>query len=460
MKIVSAVFLLMAINLSMSAQTSVRFAVIGDYGNAGPDEEAVADLVKSYNPDFIITTGDNNYDVGSEFTIDANIGQYYHSYIYPYIGAYGSGALVNKFFPSLGNHDWETPGAIPYLNYFVLPGNERYYDFVKGPVHFFVIDSDVNEYDGRDSNSIQAQWLKNALSQSSSRFNVVYFHHPPYCSGLINGSETIMRWPFKNWGANAVMSGHEHLYERLTVNGLTYFVNGLGGNLRSPFGFPISGSQVRYNGNYGAMIVDAYNDSLILKFYNISNSLRDNFKILPPVKTLNLGALLEGLYNEISNSMVPDTVKVILRDAVSPYPVIDSVKGILNSSGNGLYNFQKAVNSTDYFIIVKHRNSIETWSAAGNRFTVNNLNYNFTLSENKAFGNNLKLKGNRYCIYSGDVNQDGSADAGDISLVENDLYLSLSGYNSSDLNGDYYTDAGDLSIVENNASQNVAAVTP
>lgn len=58
--------------------SQTKFAVIGDYGNAGPDELAVADLVKSWDPDFIITLGDNNYDVGSQATIDPNIGQYYH----------------------------------------------------------------------------------------------------------------------------------------------------------------------------------------------------------------------------------------------------------------------------------------------------------------------------------------------------------------------------------------------
>lgn len=38
-----------------------------------------------------------------------------------------------------------------------------------------------------------------------------------------------MRWPFKEWGATAVMSGHAHVYERLEVDNLTYFVNGIGG---------------------------------------------------------------------------------------------------------------------------------------------------------------------------------------------------------------------------------------
>ena len=110
-----------------------RFAVIGDFGCGCQAELDVSNLVKSWNPEFIITTGDNNYDFGEASTIDANIGQYYHDFIYPYVGSYGAGADTNRFFPSLGNHDWgdgyiQPPATAvqPYLDYFTLPGNERY----------------------------------------------------------------------------------------------------------------------------------------------------------------------------------------------------------------------------------------------------------------------------------------------------------------------------------------------
>ncbi|MEO8211270.1 MAG: metallophosphoesterase [bacterium] len=442
------------------SQQSIKFGVIGDYGNAGPDELAVANLIKSWNPDFIITVGDNNYDIGSPFTIDENIGQYFHEFIFPYKGTYGQGDTVNRFFTSLGNCDWGTPNALPYREYFTLPGNERYYDFVKGPVHFFVIDSDTNEYDGRDSNSIQGQLLKNSLANSSSRFNIIYFHHAPYCSGLIHGSEPIMRLPFKKWGASAVLSGHEHLYERLNRDGLTYFVNGLGGNLRTPFGFPISGSQVRYNSNYGAMLVNAYPDSMIFKFYNITNSLRDNFKILPVVKSLNLTLNIEGFYNSNTNSMVGDTVKIYLRNNNSPYSIMDSSKGFLNSSGLGTLNFSKANNATNYYLVVIHRNSVETWSAEGLKFSANVLNYNFTTSSSQAFGNNLKLKGAEYCIFSGDVNQDGLVDVEDYSLVDNAAELFASGYIPEDLNGDNFIDISDVGIADDNVYNFVSLVSP
>ena len=85
--------------------TTAHFGVIGDFGFAGTPEADVANLVKSWNPEFILTVGDNNYDTGSAATIDANIGQYYHEFIGDYTGSYGAGSATNRFIASLGNHD-------------------------------------------------------------------------------------------------------------------------------------------------------------------------------------------------------------------------------------------------------------------------------------------------------------------------------------------------------------------
>src|SRR5687767_15134736 len=113
-----ALALLLTIPSIALGQSSVRFAVIGDYGLEGPEAEAVANLVKSWAPDFIATSGDNNYFFGAASTIDTNIGRYYHAYIHPYKGTFGPGATTNRFFPTLGDHDWMAAGALPYFNYF------------------------------------------------------------------------------------------------------------------------------------------------------------------------------------------------------------------------------------------------------------------------------------------------------------------------------------------------------
>lgn len=260
------------------APEPILFAVIGDYGEGNQGELDVSELVKSWGPDFIITTGDNNYPIGSAETIDLHIGQYYHEFISPYRGAFGPGADQNRFFPTLGNHDWDTPGALPYLDYFELPGNERYYDFTWGPVHFFAVNSDSREPDGVSPNSPQALWLQERLATSTLPWKIVYFHHPPYSSGY-HGPVDWMRWPFKEWGASAVLSGHDHLYERLIIGGIPYFINGLGGGPIYYFTGRVEGSQVQYGDDYGAMRVAADDQQMLFEFYTRRGELIDSYQI-------------------------------------------------------------------------------------------------------------------------------------------------------------------------------------
>ena len=262
--------------LTPSPTLSVRFAVIGDYGLAGKPAEDVANLVKSWDPDLILTTGDNNYPNGSAETIDENIGQYYHEYISPYMGSYGPGAESNRFFPTLGNHDYHVPGAIPYLEYFALPGNERYYDFAWGPVHFFALNSDSNEPDGVSRDSVQANWLREGLAASDAIWKIVYMHASPYSSGT-HGPVNWIQWPFSDWGATAVLSGHDHTYERLSIDGLPYFVNGLGGGPRYAFSELYPGSQVRFRDEHGAMRVEADETSITFQFITRLGEVVDSY---------------------------------------------------------------------------------------------------------------------------------------------------------------------------------------
>lgn len=262
------IVLLIAIFPISSQQDTVRFAVIGDYGSAGRGSAAVAAMVIGWSPDFILTTGDNNYPSGAAETIDDNIGQYYSDFISPYYGEYGTGGDINRFFPTLGNHDWLTDDAHPYLDYFTLPGNERYYDFVWGAVHFFALDAAFNEPDGVSMYSAQAEWLQTELAESVSPWQIVYMHMPPYSSGH-HGSHEVMRWPYAEWGADAVIAGHDHNYERLLIDGFPYFVNGAGGGGLYAFDTPIEGSIVRYNRDYGAMLVEADTERIEFAFYAV-----------------------------------------------------------------------------------------------------------------------------------------------------------------------------------------------
>jgi len=262
---------------TLSDGSSIRFAVIGDYGSDSQPEADVANLVKSWNPSFVITVGDNNYPNGAASTIDANIGKYYYEFIAPYRGQYGSGAATNQFFPAMGNHDWDTPGAKPYLDYFTLPGNERYYDTMIGFVHFFMLDSDDHEPDGNTATSKQGQWFHSKLATSRACWDLVVMHHSPYSSGQHQGSSVWMQWPYQAWGADAVLSGHDHVYERIVLSNFPYFVNGLGGETIHPFATPVPGSQVRYNADFGAMLVDATKRQISFRFYSRAGALIDSY---------------------------------------------------------------------------------------------------------------------------------------------------------------------------------------
>ncbi|MEZ4866419.1 MAG: metallophosphoesterase [Caldilineaceae bacterium] len=260
---------------------AVHFAIVGDFGVDTTAEADVATLIRGWNPDFVVTVGDNNYPDGKASTIDKNIGKYYQEFIAPYHGDYGPGAATNRFFPVLGNHDWHSikcsgqdcTGA--YFDYFELPNNERYYDFVQGPVHFFMLDSDSGEPDGIKATSVQAAWLQAALAASTARWKVVLLHHPPYSSGT-HGSTSTMQWPYAAWGADAVFAGHDHIYERLLVDGFPYFVNGAGGRNLYSCGSVIPASVICYDSDYGAMLVDADDTTMTLQFINRAGEVIDS----------------------------------------------------------------------------------------------------------------------------------------------------------------------------------------
>lgn len=254
----------------------VRFAVVGDFGTNSSRELAVANMIASWKPDFVVTVGDNDY-AGPVHQYDQNVGQYYHSFIAPYAGAYGAGAVENAFFPAIGNHDWDFDNGAAYFDFLTLPGNERYYEVDKGFVHLVVLDSDPREPDGVDPLSTQGAWAQAALAAAAAPFKFVVFHHPIYTSG---GATPQMDWPFKDWGANAVLTGHVHNYERLrSADGLTYFVIGQGGNSTGGFGATHPASELRYNAKDGAQLVEVSATVANFRYFNVDGVLVDQRKI-------------------------------------------------------------------------------------------------------------------------------------------------------------------------------------
>jgi tartrate-resistant acid phosphatase type 5 len=268
------------------APGALRFAVIGDFGSGSGHEAAVANLVKSWNPDFIVAVGDDRYGARD---YDAVVGQFYCDYLKDArSGAHCSGGTgtVNRFFPALGNHDYSDGGGLAeYLSYFTLPGaeipagsrtgQERYYDFIQGPVHFFVLDS-MGALVSRTDMAAQKKWLEKGLAASSTPWQLVLLHHAPYSSGT-HGSTAAMQWPYQAWGADAVLAGHDHTYERLQIGEIPYFVNGLGGMSRYNFKKPVAGSRVRYNADYGALLVTASDTDLTYDFVSRTGKVIDSY---------------------------------------------------------------------------------------------------------------------------------------------------------------------------------------
>ncbi|MBK6505978.1 MAG: beta-lactamase family protein [Ignavibacteria bacterium] len=180
---------------------------------------------------------------------------------------------------------------------------------------------------------------------------------------------------------------------------------------------------------------------------------------------LTLSAIIEGFYdNSYEKMRMSDTATVFIRNSFFPYTIVDSSTAILDSSTfSGLFRLQK-VTSGNYYITLKHRNSIETWSKLPVNLTAGSADqYEFVSNQSTAYGNNLALADNsplRYSIYSGDVNGDAIVDAFDLSEIDNDAFIFAQGYFLTDITGDNLVDASDGSIADNNAANFVSVIRP
>lgn len=289
------------------------FAVISDVGTDLDASANVAALVESWGPEFIVSTGDNwnNTSEGNTLAaLDETFGQFYRTFLYPYRGTSGvQVATEQRYFPSLGNHDRDPEGRLDIVrDFFNLPPNngqpsKGYYDVVKGPVHFFMIDSGYNgsgvnqQDDGNTETSPQAAWLRSKLASSTAPWKIVLFHHPPYASMYAGGgidpydpdgflAYPALRWPFRQWGAHVVLNGHNHHYERLSVNGFPYIIVGTSGSHIDAFDENhISPYSIVRNANTGAVRVYATCEYLTFQRYNVDGVLVEQFSMSKAVDT-------------------------------------------------------------------------------------------------------------------------------------------------------------------------------
>jgi len=175
---------------------------------------------------------------------------------------------------------------------------------------------------------------------------------------------------------------------------------------------------------------------------------------------------MEGYYNSGTNSLnKSDTVKAYLRNASSPFSIMDSSEAIIDSvSMEGNFKFNNA-GQGNYYIVLKHRNCIETWSSSGGiSYDPMKINsYDFTSSDQQAYGNNLILIDNspvKYAMFSGDVNNDGSVELTDLIEVYTAAVSFTSGDILHDLNGDNTVNLNDVIVCYNSVSSFVSVIKP
>ena len=189
-------------------------------------------------------------------------------------------------------------------------------------------------------------------------------------------------------------------------------------------------------------------------------------------KPLNLTLFLEGLFNgssmnkaqnETGNEFpgtVADQIVIELRTSSFPYELAGGPYTVdINTNGTASLTIPFSLSSS-YYVVVRHRNSIETWSGAPLSFSGASIAHDFTTASGQAYGDNMKLVSGKYVIYSGDVNQDGIVDSGDMIPVDNGSGSFMTGYVSEDTNGDGLIDSGDMILLDNNSSLFIVKITP
>ena len=187
--------------------------------------------------------------------------------------------------------------------------------------------------------------------------------------------------------------------------------------------------------------------------------------------TLNITMFIQGYYAG-NNTMTPvlanqaegtstTIVDTILVQLINPTSllVVASAQGVLQTNGTAACTFSTA-QSGSFYIAVKHRNTIETWST--NPIAIGaSSSYNFTTSANKAYGDNMiEMEPGVWSFYSGDINQDGFIEASDFPLLNNDNDAFAEGYLSTDINGDGFVEASDYPILNNNSDNFIESMHP
>ncbi|HPI55511.1 MAG TPA: CARDB domain-containing protein [Chitinophagaceae bacterium] len=174
------------------------------------------------------------------------------------------------------------------------------------------------------------------------------------------------------------------------------------------------------------------------------------------------GTMLEALFNQgrVNLHTHCDSIDVELHNT-NDYSLVASHRALLKTDGTLNAFFETALMNNSYYIVLKHRNSLETWSASPILLSSNTM-YDFTMAVNKAFGSNmLEIEPSIFALYTGDINQDGFIDSFDFPLLDNDIFNGVSGvYINTDLNGDGFVDSFDFPLFDINSFNGISVIRP
>jgi len=218
-----------------------------------------------------------------------------------------------------------------------------------------------------------------------------------------------------------------------------------------------------YNNN-GSVLDDDINSNGIIDYLDnlASGTLNLNLKLFIEGYYSGSGTMRSVKYNQDAISPLTDveTITVELHNATAPFEMKASTTSLLKTDGTALCSFSTA-SVGSYYIVVKSKNGITTWSATPQSIGTSTLTYDFSTAANKAFGSNMKNLGSGvFGFYSGDINHDDSIDGTDAPDLYNDIFNSEFGVKITDLNGDGTVDGSDLPIYDANQTQSIFSNSP
>ncbi len=248
--------------------TRFTFAVVGDFGSGNHNEDAVASLIESWRPDFVLTVGDNAYPLGSAALLDRAV-----------FGPYAAVMRASAWFPSLGNHDVKANRGRPELRAFHSPGAERWYRFTWGNAAVVVLDSETSVRPG----SPQLRFARRALAPRSC-FRFAAWHRPPWeppNDRIAPGLRRAVVPLVERNGVQVVFVGHLHAYARSRPHGgVAYVAVGTGGApLDDDAGDLTIPSARVVQGRFGALRVDVAGRTARFRYQTIDGRVRDEFRV-------------------------------------------------------------------------------------------------------------------------------------------------------------------------------------